>query len=241
LEKCLFYVDGQGGSEDILFPLQRARFIKLDLVKRAYCLWFFNIEINVKGKDKAVLLSSSSDDRVNKAANALDWDKTTFWHSGADEDQWLCMEFPKPRVLGALNIFWGPDFAVIYEVLGSKDGTNWDQLYSMSDGKGSVDALPMNGSEYKFVKIETKKSSEHRGYSIQEIEVKGPEIDGIKVGVLTERVVCKSDPGQSYAIYIPKSCAMNVKPSPVVYGFSPDGIGTDPINCSCVRLRSTVL
>ena len=53
-----------------------------------------------------------------------------------------------------------------------------------------------------------------------------PEV--IQPGKLMEKVVCKADPTQSYALYIPTIGARG--PLPIIYFFDPHGAGTFPLN-----------
>jgi hypothetical protein len=173
--KVFSTAEGAGESEDIVFPKQKARYIKLDLVKRGTGYGFSIFEIKVKGRDKEILPSASSDDGINKANSALDSNKSTFWRSGSAESQWLALDFQKSSEFGGLFIYWGPDYASEYDVLGSKDGDKWYTLYSVKEGNGERDRIFLKNPEYRYVRLAMKKSSRGKGYAVTEIEVKGPE------------------------------------------------------------------
>ena len=52
--------------------------------------------------------------------------------------------------------------------------------------------------------------------------------EGLQAGKLIERVTCKADPTQSYALYIPSKG--NANPLPIIYFFDPHGSGVLPLN-----------
>jgi len=52
--------------------------------------------------------------------------------------------------------------------------------------------------------------------------------EGIQAGKLIESVICKADPTQSYALYIPSKG--NANPLPIIYFFDPHGSGVLPLN-----------
>lgn len=55
------------------------------------------------------------------------------------------------------------------------------------------------------------------------------EPEQLETGVIHEKVEAKYTPGQSFALYLPTSYPNSKKKYPVIYGFSPDAWGVDPV------------
>lgn len=107
----------------------------------------------------------------------LDPAATTRWHSGAlAEDQWLMLDFQKPREYGGLVIDWDPDdYATDYQAQVSDDGSNWQTLYTVRDGNGQRDYLYLHDAESRYLRLNLQHSSRGRGYGIGHIQIQSYE------------------------------------------------------------------
>ena len=168
--------EGDGETDDIMFPRQKARYIKLDLIKRGTGYGFSIYEIKLKGKDQEILLSASSSAAGTNPGMALDGNKATAWQSGSGTAQYLTLDFQKPREIGGLTMYWGNDFSSEYNILGSNNNTAWTKLYAAQEGNGARDRIYLKNPAYRYIRLDMLKSgSSKAAYSVQEIEVTNPE------------------------------------------------------------------
>lgn len=167
-------VEGDGEMDDIVFPKMKARYLKIDCVKRGTNYGNSIYEIKLKGKEQEIFLSASSDNGKETAVNALDGKKATAWQSGPAASQWLALDFQKPREIGGIFVYWGSDHAVDYDITGSNDGKNWAKVHSIRDGNGGRDRVFLKSPEFRYIRLEMLKSS-GKGYTINEIETVSPE------------------------------------------------------------------
>jgi hypothetical protein len=115
--------------------------------------------------------STSSDGHGPEAV--LDENPGTHWRSRAStENQWLKLDFLKPREYGGLLIDWDEDdFATAYQVQVSQDGEQWQPAYTVTAGNGRRDYIYMPDAESRYLRLALQNSSRGRGYAIQRISV----------------------------------------------------------------------
>ena len=102
---------------------------------------------------------------------------TNGWRSGAlAEDQWLLLDFLRPREYGGLVIDWNSDdYAVDYQVQISDDSDNWQTIYAVRDGNGRRDYLYLPDVESRYLRLNLQRSSRGRGYGVGRIQVQSYE------------------------------------------------------------------
>jgi hypothetical protein len=73
----------------------------------------------------------------------LDNDTFSTWQSGAlAPEQWLQLDFGRPREYGGLVIDWSPDdYAVAYDVEVSDDAQTWNAAFRGTRGRGNRDSI----------------------------------------------------------------------------------------------------
>lgn len=113
-------------------------------------------------------ISASTFTPGHEPGRVVDPKPGTYWRSGSlAESQWLLVDFRKYREYGGLVIDWDrEDYATAYQVQLSDDGSNWTTVYTMSDGNGSRDYIPIPDAESRYLRLELQKSSRGQGYSI---------------------------------------------------------------------------
>jgi hypothetical protein len=107
--------------------------------------------------------------------NAVDGDAMTEWHTTADGEQAIVLDFGARRELGGLVIDWDADNAVDYDVETSDDSSSWLRVYSVKGSDGGRDPIYLPDLEARAIRLELHRSSHGRGYGIREITVEPPE------------------------------------------------------------------
>ncbi len=103
----------------------------------------------------------------------LDDDPFTTWQSGAlAAEQWLQLDFGKPREYGGLVIDWSPqDYAIAYDVEVSESGQTWTTAYRSTRGNGGRDHIYLPDGESRFIRLALHESSRGQGYAIRALRV----------------------------------------------------------------------
>ena len=103
----------------------------------------------------------------------LDGDPATVWHSGTvAEEQWLQIDFKKLREYGGLVIDWDDqDFARTYDVQVSDNEQDWQDVFHVEAGNGGRDYIYLPETEFRYLRLDLKRSSRTSGYGIKNIDV----------------------------------------------------------------------
>ncbi|MDX2169730.1 MAG: discoidin domain-containing protein [Deltaproteobacteria bacterium] len=106
-------------------------------------------------------------------AQVLDGSQFTRWKSGTlSSDQWLQLDFGRPREYGGLVIDWDDhDYAVGYDVQASDDGKDWRTLYSSTRSNGARDYVYLPDGESHALRLKLNQSSRGEGYGIKQVAV----------------------------------------------------------------------
>ena len=123
------------------------------------------------------VISASTSTTDHPPAAVFDADPATSWRSGAlAEDQWLLLDFLRPREYGGLVIDWDPDdYAADYQVQVSNDGNDWQTVYTVRDGNGRRDYLYLPDAESRYLRLNLQRSSRGQGYGIGRVQVQSYE------------------------------------------------------------------
>jgi hypothetical protein len=121
----------------------------------------------------APAVSASTSAPGHAPTAVLDDDTFTSWQSGElAPEQWLQLDFGKPREYGGLVIDWSAqDYAVAYDVEVSDDGQTWTTAYRSTRGNGHRDRIYLPDGESRFIRLAMHQSSRGRGYAIPALRV----------------------------------------------------------------------
>jgi dienelactone hydrolase len=178
------------------------------------------------------MLTATASSEKQPAAQAADDKFNTRWESKKeDEKAWIMFEFYGDRALKDLVIHWENAAARKYTVEVQSGDSGWKEVASVDNGSSNDSRYIDFGRELtvRKLRINCLEKATKWGYSIYEVNFSPDKVDGIETGVMHENITCKANPDQSYSLYIPKSYGRGGKKYPVVYGFSPDARGTDPV------------
>ncbi len=131
--------------------------------------------------------ASSEYNNSQSASNVVDGDLTTRW--GSDyrnaleaDDQWIMVELDQSYAVNKIQLQWEKARAASYQVLTSKDGENFEEVYSypadnLAPGSSKlIDIIQLSDVEAKYVKVVMSERETTYGYSLYEFEVYG-ELD----------------------------------------------------------------
>lgn len=98
---------------------------------------------------------------------AFDDDKTTYYESQTNQDEWVSFYTGNKKYISEVSVLWGDEYANAYDVYVSQDGKNYDKLTEITNGDGQEDIIPINGV-YSYIKI-VMKDGNNSHFQIKEI------------------------------------------------------------------------
>ena len=101
------------------------------------------------------------------------------WRSapGSGEEQTVRLDLGGRREIGGLSLFWdAADYARLYDVEVSDDGTRWRLARSVSAGRGGRAWIYLPETEAAFVRLRLHESGRGRGYALRDLRAEPPEI-----------------------------------------------------------------
>jgi hypothetical protein len=124
-----------------------------------------------------VQVRASSSQPGAGAARAVDANAKTAWRSkaGPGREQWLSLDFGRPREFGGLVLTWGRnEYASRYDVQFSDDGRKWRTVRRITDGGGGRAALLLTESETRYLRLVLHEGP-RREYALAELAVENLE------------------------------------------------------------------
>lgn len=122
--------------------------------------------------------ASSIEGIVYPAKNAVDGHITTRWSSGFSDPQWIQVDLGDSYHINRVVLDWEASYGVAYEIQVSINDSEWETVYSTTDGDGGIDDLSLSGSGryvrmYGTSRVVIQGAS--YGYSLYEFEVYGAQ------------------------------------------------------------------
>lgn len=162
--------DGDGGVDELFFAPQKARYLKMQGLKRGTGWGFSIFELKALSPEDAPRLSATSERQP--AGKALDGDTKTFWQSATSGAQSLTLDLRTPHDLGGMQLFWGDAFPTSYVIEGSNDGGQWQQLAAIEEADGGEDLVFFPRGTHRFVRVAAA-NVPASGIAIREVGLKG--------------------------------------------------------------------
>jgi hypothetical protein len=120
-----------------------------------------------------VKVRASSSQPGAGADRAVDGKMKTLWRSkaGPGREQWLSLDFGRPREFGGLVLNWGRnEYASRYDVQFSDDGRKWRTVRRVTDGGAGRAALLLTESETRYLRLVLHEGP-RREYALAELGV----------------------------------------------------------------------
>ncbi|MBN1383402.1 MAG: discoidin domain-containing protein [Elusimicrobia bacterium] len=116
--------------------------------------------------------ASSSENNSNIPQNAVDGDMQTRWASEFSDPQWLEVDMEKTVKLIGVTLYWEAAYAKAYDVLISKNGSEWTNVYTTNESDGNKDDIYFKKTDARYLKIVGKERATDWGYSLFEVKPK---------------------------------------------------------------------
>ena len=101
------------------------------------------------------------------------------WRSapGSGEEQTVRLDLGGRREIGGLSLFWdAADYARLYDVEVSDDGSRWRLARSIAGGRGGRAWIFLPETDAALVRLRLHESARGRGYALRDLRAEPPEI-----------------------------------------------------------------
>ena len=106
----------------------------------------------------------------------IDGDMSTRWASGYKDNEWVCLDFGRPKTVSKMIIKWEAAYATKFEILSSDDGKAWKTVILLEGQKGGMSEIVFQPVTARYIKlVGLERANAEWGISIWEIEPYGPK------------------------------------------------------------------
>ncbi len=120
--------------------------------------------------------ASSTENASQESVFAFDGNFSSRWASNwGTEPQWIYVDLQQEFNIGQVKIFWEAAYAKQYQIQLSMDGTNWNTIFTESNGNGGEDHHSFSNQSGRYLRIYNTLRGTNYGYSIYEIQVYGQD------------------------------------------------------------------
>jgi endo-1,3(4)-beta-glucanase len=175
---------GAGGTENIGFPAQTGRYVRMYGTARttgfAYSLWEFEVYGGKNGdnsnsdnlaKNKVAIASSNEDAAYYPANHVTDGNAGTRWSSAASDPQWIYVDLGATLSISKVVLNWEAAYGRAYQIQVSTDAANWDTVWSTTTGTGGIVSATFGATNARYVRMYGTQRGSGYGYSLYELEV----------------------------------------------------------------------
>ncbi len=133
---------------------------------------FFNIDFTMDNLAyRKNVVASSSPGEFEPAECLVDNNNGSRWASKANDDEWIYVDLGAPTEIASVVLNWETAYAKAYKILIATDSSNWQEVYSTTDGKGGLENISLKPVTARYVKMQGVKRATQWGYSLYEMEI----------------------------------------------------------------------
>ncbi len=115
--------------------------------------------------------ASSTYRQEYQPTNAVDGDPATYWSSTFADPAWLAVDLGDVHKLSQVRITWENAYSKDFAVQVSRDGQNWADVFTETNGKGGVTEIRLSSVEARHVRVYCTKRGTQWGHAIRELQV----------------------------------------------------------------------
>ncbi|WP_078910196.1 discoidin domain-containing protein [Streptomyces sp. NRRL S-87] len=102
---------------------------------------------------------------------AVDGDRGTRWASEWSDDQWLRLDLGSTQLVRKVVLDWERAYGRGYRIELSADGSNWQTVWSTSEGDGGLDTVRFAGTPARYLRVHGVTRGTGWGYSLYDVGV----------------------------------------------------------------------
>jgi len=124
-----------------------------------------------------IAIASSVEAAGLEPSSAVDGDPATRWSSEFTDDEWIYIDFVRPRIFDTVRLNWETAYGRQYEIQISDDAARWTTIFTETDGDGGIDVIYTGTQTSRYVRMRGMLRGTPWGYSLWEFEVYAADAD----------------------------------------------------------------
>ena len=149
--------------------------LRLEVVSNGFNVNWIELDRVVPCSTNNIAVTGTASVSSLQAPNFLvpwgtDGDLLTRWSSAFSDPQWLEVDLGSVQNIARARVIWEDDYALAYSVQISSDNVNWTNLYSTTNGVGSVADMGALGTG-RYVRLYATQRATPYGDSLWEFEI----------------------------------------------------------------------
>jgi len=102
---------------------------------------------------------------------AFDENPTTRWSSAFSDPQWIQVDLGATYNISEVVLYWETAYGKSYQIQVSSDATNWNTIYSTTNGPGGTEYLTGLSGTGRYVRMYGTVRGTQWGYSLWEFQI----------------------------------------------------------------------
>lgn len=144
--------NGDGGVDEVFFKPVKARFVKLQGLRRGTGWGYSIYELQTLKAEDLPAVTAMPAEPGQEAQNALDGDAATAWSSTSKEAKTIDIDLRKVRSIGGLELLWKENPGS-YTISLSKDEKTWDEVCKITGTDGGTDLVFFKPASCRKIRI----------------------------------------------------------------------------------------
>lgn len=164
-----------GGYDDITFPTERARYVRLYGKKRATKKGFSlkNLEVYSQINIAAgkATYTNSQEKKWFSSDNAVSYNRKKRWSSSYEDDAHIYVDLGDEFTIDRVILKWEKAYGKRYKIRVSKDTKTWMDVYEVENGSGGEEVIEFDPVKARYVMVEGLERATRYGYSLWDFQV----------------------------------------------------------------------
>lgn len=118
-----------------------------------------------------LVTSSGNESTGYLPGDATDGDLGSRWSSAFTDPQWIDVDLGSVQTIDRVVLRWQDSYGVQYKIQVSSDNSNWQDVYTQTNGKGATEDLRFTATQARYVRMYGTQRATQFGYSLYEFEV----------------------------------------------------------------------
>lgn len=174
--------DGTGGAylDAVLNQAVSGRYVRIVGKERTtdYGYSIYELEVYASVGDdyftgQNLALGKETGASSGNGALAVDGKESTRWESAFRNNEYLYVDLGAEYRIDCVNLIWEAAYGKEYTIEASADGTDWQTVYTESEGEGGTDAITLSDVTARYVMVYGTKRGTAYGFSLWEFEIYG--------------------------------------------------------------------
>ena len=145
--------------------------LRLEVITNGFSINWIGLNSSSNIALYKVATASSLESSSYPATNAFDGNLNTRWSSAWSDPQWIQVDLGATYNISEVVLYWETAYGKNYQIQVSSDATNWNTIYSTTNGPGGTEYLTGLSGTGRYVRMYGTVRGTQWGYSLWEFQI----------------------------------------------------------------------